>query len=183
MEHGKSGASVKEFYKKNHRWIEGLISAAKAVGWASNILVGSADNVVAQDGKFEELIVASKEIAASTAQLVASSRVKAKPNAPSQLDLEAASKNVTAATTALVKAAKEASSKKADAEEAKITVQNTTLTKAKRLEMEVQVKVLELEAELSRNREKLADLRKVHYHLADQDEKAGRAANKADKHA
>ena len=31
-------ASHKEFYKKHHRWTEGLISAAKAVGWGANVL-------------------------------------------------------------------------------------------------------------------------------------------------
>ena len=28
-----------EFYKKNSRWSEGLISAAKQVGWGASILV------------------------------------------------------------------------------------------------------------------------------------------------
>ena len=32
-------SSIKEFYKKHHRWTEGLISAAKAVGWGANVLV------------------------------------------------------------------------------------------------------------------------------------------------
>ena len=31
-------ATSKEFYKKHHRWTEGLISAAKAVGWGANVL-------------------------------------------------------------------------------------------------------------------------------------------------
>lgn len=39
----------------------------------------SADNVVLRKGKFEELIVGSHEIAASTAQLVAASKVRLKP--------------------------------------------------------------------------------------------------------
>lgn len=32
-------ASPKEFYAKNSRWTEGLISAAKAVGWGATVLV------------------------------------------------------------------------------------------------------------------------------------------------
>jgi len=35
----QGGLSANEFYKKNNRWSEGLISAAKAVGWGANILV------------------------------------------------------------------------------------------------------------------------------------------------
>ena len=36
---GRGTASATEFYKKHHRWTEGLISAAKAVGWGANVLV------------------------------------------------------------------------------------------------------------------------------------------------
>ena len=41
-----------------------------------------------------------------------------------------------------------------------------SLTQAKRLEMESQVKALELEKELEMERTRLAELRKLHYHLA-----------------
>jgi huntingtin interacting protein 1 len=36
---GKGSASAKEFYKRNHQWTEGLISAAKAVATGANLLV------------------------------------------------------------------------------------------------------------------------------------------------
>lgn len=36
---GKGFSSPKEFYKRNHRWTEGLISAAKVVGLGANILL------------------------------------------------------------------------------------------------------------------------------------------------
>uniref|UniRef100_A0A146X035 Huntingtin-interacting protein 1-related protein n=1 Tax=Fundulus heteroclitus TaxID=8078 RepID=A0A146X035_FUNHE len=77
VESGRGGASIGEFYARNSRWTEGLISAAKAVGWGATELVESADKVVLHTGKYEELIVCSHEIAASTAQLVAASKVKA----------------------------------------------------------------------------------------------------------
>ena len=32
-------STEKEFYKKNHRWTEGLLSAAKAVGWGATALM------------------------------------------------------------------------------------------------------------------------------------------------
>ena len=41
-----------------------------------------------------------------------------------------------------------------------------SLTQAKRLEMESQVHALELEKELEMERTRLAELRKIHYHLA-----------------
>uniref|UniRef100_A0A8C1SYC8 Huntingtin interacting protein 1 n=1 Tax=Cyprinus carpio TaxID=7962 RepID=A0A8C1SYC8_CYPCA len=76
VESGRGAASMKEFYAKNSRWTEGLISASKAVGWGATMLVDAADQVVQGTGKFEELMVCSHEIAASTAQLVAASKVQ-----------------------------------------------------------------------------------------------------------
>ena len=38
-----AGVTDKEYYKKNSRWTEGLISAAKAVGLGANLLVDAAD--------------------------------------------------------------------------------------------------------------------------------------------
>lgn len=35
----QGAASMKEFYAKNSRWTEGLISASKAVGWGATMLV------------------------------------------------------------------------------------------------------------------------------------------------
>uniref|UniRef100_A0A672I0Z8 Huntingtin-interacting protein 1-related protein-like n=1 Tax=Salarias fasciatus TaxID=181472 RepID=A0A672I0Z8_SALFA len=43
VESGRGAASVTEFYAKNSRWTEGLISASKAVGWGATQLLDSAD--------------------------------------------------------------------------------------------------------------------------------------------
>lgn len=48
----------------------------------------------------------------------------------------------------------------------KMDYSKLSLTQTKRLEMESQVKALELEKELEMERTRLAELRKVHYHLA-----------------
>uniref|UniRef100_A0A673YQE7 Huntingtin interacting protein 1 related b n=1 Tax=Salmo trutta TaxID=8032 RepID=A0A673YQE7_SALTR len=87
-------ATIKEFYARNSRWTEGLISASKAVGWGATQMVESADKVVLHTGKYEELIVCSHEIAASTAQLVASSKVKADRNSTKLTALQQASRRV-----------------------------------------------------------------------------------------
>ena len=52
----------------------------------------SADKVVKRTGKFEELVVASHDIAASTAQLVAASRVKARPKSEKLKSLKSSSR-------------------------------------------------------------------------------------------
>jgi huntingtin-interacting protein 1-related protein len=90
------------FYRKNNRWTEGLISAAKAVASSTNTLIETADGVLSGKNTPEQLIVASNDVAASTAQLVAASRVKAHFTR-CQEELEVASKAVSSACRALVR--------------------------------------------------------------------------------
>lgn len=100
---GRGSSSRTAFYKKNNRWTEGLISAAKAVASSTNTLIETADGVLSSRRSPEQLIVASNDVAASTAQLVAASRVKAGFMSKSQGDLETASKAVGAACRSLVR--------------------------------------------------------------------------------
>ncbi|CAB4015389.1 huntingtin-interacting 1-like [Paramuricea clavata] len=165
VEEGMGSASAKEFYKRHHRWTEGLISAAKAVGWGAKVLVDAADKVVKEGGKFDELVVASKEIAASTAQLVAASRVKASPRSSRLSALTTASKSVAEATGNVVASAKTGSEMIEDSKTVP-DYSKLTLTQAKRLEMDSQVRVLELESQLEKERKRLGDLRRTHYQLA-----------------
>jgi len=80
-----------------------LISAAKAVATSTNMLIETADGVISGRNTPEQLIVASNDVAASTAQLVAASRVKASFMSKSQDRLENASKAVTSACRSLVR--------------------------------------------------------------------------------
>uniref|UniRef100_A0AAA9SQ74 Huntingtin interacting protein 1 n=3 Tax=Bos TaxID=9903 RepID=A0AAA9SQ74_BOVIN len=157
-------ASPKEFYAKNSRWTEGLISAAKAVGWGATVLVDAADMVVQGRGKFEELMVCSREIAASTAQLVAASKVKADKNSPNLAQLLQASRAVNQATAEVVASTISGKSQIEDTDS--MDFSSITLTQIKRQEMDSQVRVLELENELQKERQKLGELRKKHYELA-----------------
>jgi huntingtin-interacting protein 1-related protein len=100
---GRGSSSRTAFYKKNNRWTEGLISAAKAVATSTNTLIETADGVISGRNSPEQLIVASNDVAASTAQLVAASRVKATFMSKTQDRLEQASRAVGAACRALVR--------------------------------------------------------------------------------
>ncbi|PIO72455.1 I/LWEQ domain protein [Teladorsagia circumcincta] len=171
---GKGGASPHEFYKRNHQWTEGLLSAAKAVGVAARVLVESADGVVTRQGKFEKLIVAAQEIAASTAQLFVSSRVKADRDSQKYAynfvlffrlaALSVSSKSVNQCTAQVVAAVKSAQTTLNDQDN--LDFSHLTLHEAKKEEMESQVRMLELEQQLVMERKKLAELRKRHYHMA-----------------
>nr|XP_015223174.1 PREDICTED: huntingtin-interacting protein 1 isoform X1 [Lepisosteus oculatus] len=164
VESGRGAASTKEFYAKNSRWTEGLISASKAVGWGATVMVDAADLVVQGQGKFEELMVCSHEIAASTAQLVAASKVKADKDSTNLGRLQQASRRVTQATAGLVASTK--SGKSQIEETDTMDFSSMTLTQIKRQEMDSQVRVLELEMHLQKERERLGELRKKHYMLA-----------------
>ncbi|XP_074535389.1 huntingtin-interacting protein 1 isoform X2 [Halichoeres trimaculatus] len=164
VESGRGAASMKEFYAKNSRWTEGLISASKAVGWGATVMVDAADLVVQGKGKFEELMVCSHEIAASTAQLVAASKVKADKDSANLQRLQQASRGVTQATAAVVASTKSGKSQIEETET--MDFSSMTLTQIKRQEMDSQVLVLELETRLQKERERLGELRKKHYELA-----------------
>lgn len=164
---GKGSSSVQQFYKRNNRWTEGLISAAKSVAFATNLLIESADGVLSGTHSLEQLIVASNEVAAATAQLVAASRVKANLNSKTQEGLELAAKAVTEACKALVRQVKALSSKQATEEE--VDYKNMAVLEFKRREMDQQVEILKLEKDLGAARHRLGAMRRAGYHTDETD--------------
>uniref|UniRef100_A0A8C6NB81 Huntingtin-interacting protein 1 n=1 Tax=Melopsittacus undulatus TaxID=13146 RepID=A0A8C6NB81_MELUD len=165
VESGRGAASPKEFYAKNSRWTEGLISASKAVGWGATVMVDAADLVVQGKGTFEELMVCSREIAASTAQLVAASKVKADKDSANLCKLQQASRGVTQATASVVASTKAGKSQV----EEKGNRSSGCCARVQGGHGEhdnLQVRVLELENQLQKERQKLGELRKKHYELA-----------------
>uniref|UniRef100_A0A7M4FJ02 Huntingtin interacting protein 1 related n=1 Tax=Crocodylus porosus TaxID=8502 RepID=A0A7M4FJ02_CROPO len=164
VESGRGAATSQEFYAKNSRWTEGLISASKAVGWGATQLVESADRVVLHTGKYEELIVCSHEIAASTAQLVAASKVKADKNSRNLTRLQECSRSVNEMAANVVASTKSGQEQIEDKDT--MDFSGMSLIKLKKEEMETQVKVLELEKMLENERIRLGELRKKHYALA-----------------
>lgn len=159
---GKGSSSVQQFYKRNNRWTEGLISAAKSVAFATNLLIESADGVLSGTHSLEQLIVASNEVAAATAQLVAASRVKANLMSKTQERLELAAKAVTEACKALVRQVKAVSAKQMKEEE--VDYKNMAVLEFKRREMEQQVEILKFEKELGAARHRLGAMRRAGYH-------------------
>ncbi|XP_036679764.1 huntingtin-interacting protein 1-related protein isoform X3 [Balaenoptera musculus] len=190
VESGRGAATQQEFYAKNSRWTEGLISASKAVGWGATQLVESADKVVLHTGKYEELIVCSHEIAASTAQLVAASKVKADKHSPHLSRLQECSRAVNEMAASVVASTRSGQEQIEDRGECwgpgaaaglgagaqmlthsslaadTMDFSGLSLIKLKKQEMETQVRVLELEKTLEVERVRLGELRKQHYMLA-----------------
>ncbi|KAL7422732.1 sla2 Src-like adaptor 2 [Cryptotrichosporon argae] len=159
---GKGSSTTQQFYKRNNRWTEGLISAAKAVAYATGLLIESADGVISGTHSLEQLIVASNEVSGATAQLVAASRVKASLMSKTQQRLELAAKAVTDACKALVKQVKTISNQKADDDA--VDYKSMPSHEFKVREMEQQVEILKLEKDLGAARRRLGEMRRAGYH-------------------
>ncbi|KAH8428986.1 putative cytoskeleton assembly control protein Sla2 [Aspergillus melleus] len=160
---GRGSSSRTAFYKKNNRWTEGLISAAKAVAASTNTLIETADGVISGRNSPEQLIVASNDVAASTAQLVAASRVKATFMSKTQDRLETASKAVGAACRALVRQVQDIIREKNQDETEAVDYSKLSSHEFKVQEMEQQVEILQLENNLARARQRLGEMRKISY--------------------
>lgn len=124
-------------------------------------MVESANDVINGEGKFEELMAASQEIAGSTAQMVIASKVKARSDSNNLQSLKSSSK-VVAEATAQVIATCRTINNAGNAEE-NTDFSSLSVHQSKRFEMEIQIKVLELETQLEKQRQKLFSLRKLQY--------------------
>lgn len=159
---GKGSSTTQQFYKKHNRWTEGLISAARSVAFATGLLIESADGVISGTHSLEQLIVASNEVAAATAQLVAASRVKANLMSKTQEKLELAAKAVTEACKALVRQVKAITAKQAMQED--VDYSKMADMEFKKTELEQQAEILKLEKDLGAARHRLGQMRRAGYH-------------------
>jgi huntingtin-interacting protein 1-related protein len=164
---GKGASSTQQFYKRNNRWTEGLISAARSVAFATNLLIETADGVLSGTHSLEQLIVASNEVAGATAQLVAASRVKANLMSKTQERLELAAKAVSEACKALVKLVRAISARQVKEED--VDYRNMAGLEFKKREMEQQVEILRLEKDLGAARHRLGAMRRAGYHTDETD--------------
>jgi hypothetical protein len=168
VQNGKGSHSRTAFYKKNNKWTEGLISAAKSIAYATNTLIRTADGVLQNKHTNEELVVASREVAASTAQLVAAARVKSEFMSKTQDKLEDASKKVNFACKQLVDQVNKLIKSKNELQE--IDYSKLSIHENKTVEMEQQVEILKLENALASARKRLGEIRKFSYRDDDSDE-------------
>ena len=161
----KSARGEGAVYKKDVAWSEGLISAAKSVAASVKDLVKKADGTVNGDIETEDVIVSSKNVAASTTQLVVASRVRSDPNSKNQKNLEAAAKAVSQATRTMMLATQSSTEVKKEVveEETRVALDGLSLTEVKIREMEQQANILKLEKELELSRLRLASMRKSEY--------------------
>ena len=163
---GRGTSSRTAFYKRNHRWTEGLLSAAKAVAIATNTLIETADGVISGRNSLEQVIVASNSVASATAQLVAASRVKQSFMSKTQGRLEEASKRVNAACRNIVRLVQSILAERQRGTGERVDYEALGAHEFKKQEMEQQVLVLKLENQLAGARSKLGEMRRTTYHTS-----------------
>ncbi|ORX82233.1 ANTH-domain-containing protein [Basidiobolus meristosporus CBS 931.73] len=160
VDQGRGSLSKNAYYKKNNRWTEGLVSAARGVSSATNTLVEVANGVIRGTHTLEQLIDASNDVATATAQLVAAARVKANMYSKTQENLELASRAVTDASRDVVKAVKAFTARRK--EEKDLDLSKLSIQDHKLREMEQQVTILKLEKELNNARRKANEFKKYY---------------------
>ncbi|GAA5961534.1 hypothetical protein JCM21900_006318 [Sporobolomyces salmonicolor] len=165
---GKGSSTSQAFYKRNNRWTEGLISAAKAVARATTFLIETADGVISGSNTLEQLIVASNEVASATAQLVQASRVKSELMSRTQEHLELAAKAVTDACRALVRQVKAITEEQMKRQD-DFDPDAMGAHEFKLREMECQVEIVTLEKTLADARRRLGIFRRSAYHASEEE--------------
>lgn len=116
--------------------------------------------------KEESLIAAAKNVAASTAQLVAAERAKGNIHGAAHAQLERAADGIGRATQQLVEAAQLQTKQLQAQQNPKPQQQDNTqysLTATKKQQLEAQARVLELEKQTQQAREELFRLRNNEY--------------------
>ncbi|KGK36036.1 hypothetical protein JL09_g4815, partial [Pichia kudriavzevii] len=139
-----------------------------SIAYSTNTLIRIADGVLQNKHSNEELVVASREVAASTAQLVSAARVKSQFMSKTQNKLEDASKKVNLACKQLVDQVNKLIIGKHEVED--IDYSKLSIHENKTAEMEQQVEILKLENALSSARKRLGEIRKFSYKDDDSDE-------------
>ena len=133
------------------------------------MLIKSADGVLKDENSLEQVLVTCNEVAASTAQLVAASRVKSHLMSKALEKLELSSSTVNGACKALVSKVQHYINKNAGAKDS-LDLSKLTSYEGKTLEMEEQVQILKLENSLSQARKRLTEIRKYGYKDANSDD-------------
>ncbi len=156
---GRSSDPNAAKYHRDPMWVEGLISAARAVAEATRQLVHCANE--ASEGRLEEaaLIAAARAVTAATQQLVAATRSKSDPFSETQGKLDRAAKAITNATQALVNAAKRSK----EDEEAALLAKYENFQGKFQEEFEQTTKIIAMEKQLETERRVLATMRKGRY--------------------
>jgi len=148
-------------YRNDPTWANGLISSSKNVAAGVMMLVRVCNAAVSGDGEEEAIIATAKSIAASTAQLIAASRVRADPNSQSQKSLDNTAKNVASATNTMVSTAKKQGEIQEQIEELESGGFGMTGGMVKKLEQ--QMEILRLEKQLEQARKGVGKLNKAGY--------------------
>ncbi|KAI9444834.1 cytoskeleton assembly control protein [Lactarius indigo] len=165
---GKGASSTQQFYKRNNRWTDGLISC-RALGRVCNQLAHRGGGrralwLLTRSSSSSSRPTRSRAPPHSSSP---ASRVKANLMSKTQERLELAAKAVTEACKALVKLVRAISAKQIEEED--VDYKNMAGLEFKKREMEQQVEILRLEKDLGAARHRLGAMRRAGYHTDETD--------------
>eukprot|EP01129_Flabellula_baltica_P013584 TRINITY_DN6336_c0_g1_i1.p1 TRINITY_DN6336_c0_g1~~TRINITY_DN6336_c0_g1_i1.p1 ORF type:complete len:2441 (-),score=740.57 TRINITY_DN6336_c0_g1_i1:26-7348(-) len=149
-------------YRNDPTWANGLISSSKNVAGGVMMLVRVCNAAVAGDAEEEAIIATAKSIAASTAQLIAASRVRADPNSRSQISLDEAAKGVARSTNKMVNTAKRQGEIQEQIQDLE-TGGGFGMTGGQIKKLEQQMEILRLEKQLEQARKGMGSLNRQGY--------------------
>ncbi|OIR58487.1 MAG: cytoskeleton assembly control protein Sla2 [Amphiamblys sp. WSBS2006] len=153
--HGTGDPS--QFYKKYHRWKEGLVSAAKQIVQDSSRLLGLAG----RDEAPEKTIVGCTRLTASISQLLTAARVKADTSGKTHLRLEELAARVqTMASELSGNVRQQTTAVPADLD----AFEKMTETEFTRRLYELKEETEQLDSELVRKREEISRMNRYGYH-------------------
>jgi uncharacterized protein YgiM (DUF1202 family) len=161
----KGSQSDDEFQMRHSSWLKSLSDSVEAIAEGSPMLTEAVRSVVTRKGKYEELQVATRNISATVAQLVALTKTKQMAKGKGEEDKASLIFNGDGSILTshqFLTTGREAQ----DLLLAGVLMQNfesLSENEAKRLVMATQVHVLKLEKDLETEREKLGRLRRLNY--------------------
>ncbi len=102
-----TGEEMREQYRQNQTWVNGLISAAQAAAYRISLLVQIANRVMQKQQSWEYIIAGSEEVQMAGVQLVTAARAKLDSFSPNNRNLQTTQQELSASVKKLITTANE----------------------------------------------------------------------------
>jgi predicted nuclease with TOPRIM domain len=102
-----SGEEMREQYRQNQTWVNGLISAAQAAAYRISLLVQIANRVMQKQQSWEYIIAGSEEVQMAGVQLVTAARAKLDSFSPNNRNLQTTQQELSVSVKKLITTANE----------------------------------------------------------------------------
>ncbi len=150
-----TGEEMREQYRQNQTWVNGLISAAQAAAYRISLLVQVANRVVQKQQSWEYIIAGSEEVQMAGVQLVTAARAKLDSFSLNNRNLQATQQELSVSVKKLITTANEFHE---EVEPAPLRTEELTANKANTAMYQHKSDVEALEVALKREQMQLLEL-------------------------